>query len=286
MNTTDVFFAIGSTHKVCQDYARCGKDPSKPFAILSDGCSSAPDVDLGSRLVTLAAETQLDRQEVPNNEDLIASILLNLNIFQRTLQISRESLCATLMIANIVGNNFRTLCVGDGIVVAKAPDGFMSVREYTFESGAPYYLRYELDSEVKYEYFKEFEKEGKIQGERRAYSILPNGEVTEVREEPFTFGYESIYFEEFFPMNEWESVAIVSDGGHSFQKQQNTATSKTSIPVISSEILKELMSFKAYTGKFAQRRWDRASRLFKEKGIENSDDISMGVIAQRKDEDT
>ncbi|MBC8139363.1 MAG: protein phosphatase 2C domain-containing protein, partial [Fibrella sp.] len=59
MTQSDAAFAIGKTHKVCQDYALTGDAHATiPTVWLSDGCSSSPHTDIGARLLTHVA---LDR---------------------------------------------------------------------------------------------------------------------------------------------------------------------------------------------------------------------------------
>src|SRR5215203_2249321 len=56
---TDCFFNIGATHSVCQDYV-----VASPYLILSDGCSSSPDTDIGARLLVKAAERVCGKYEI------------------------------------------------------------------------------------------------------------------------------------------------------------------------------------------------------------------------------
>jgi hypothetical protein len=51
----DYDFQIGKDHQVCQDYSMVGYTEDKAVAILSDGCSASPHVDIGARLLTLSA---------------------------------------------------------------------------------------------------------------------------------------------------------------------------------------------------------------------------------------
>ena len=67
MRNADSYFCIGSTHDVCQDYAI--SSPDRLRAIISDGCSSAPDTDFGSRLLVKAKE----RNFYENDDSIILS---------------------------------------------------------------------------------------------------------------------------------------------------------------------------------------------------------------------
>ena len=52
----DHYYTIGNSHSVCQDYAISGLVENGAYAILSDGCSSSPDVDVGARMLSLSAK--------------------------------------------------------------------------------------------------------------------------------------------------------------------------------------------------------------------------------------
>jgi hypothetical protein len=49
------YFSIGKDHAICQDYAISKLINNGGCAILSDGCSSSPSTDIGSRLLAMAA---------------------------------------------------------------------------------------------------------------------------------------------------------------------------------------------------------------------------------------
>ena len=56
----DAYYTIGRLHLFCEDYALHGWEPV-PHLILADGCSAAPDSDLGARLLALNARHFLPR---------------------------------------------------------------------------------------------------------------------------------------------------------------------------------------------------------------------------------
>ncbi|HYO91642.1 MAG TPA: hypothetical protein VEQ40_08400, partial [Pyrinomonadaceae bacterium] len=80
----DSAFLIGATHAVCQDYAVAGNGTpderaavsnlqANPYVILSDGCSSSPDTDIGARLLVKAAEQVLFKARAPTAQALTES---------------------------------------------------------------------------------------------------------------------------------------------------------------------------------------------------------------------
>ena len=56
---TDHLFWAGDSHKVNQDYCLSGSKSGLHYAIVSDGCSSSPDTDFGSRILAKAAENNI-----------------------------------------------------------------------------------------------------------------------------------------------------------------------------------------------------------------------------------
>jgi hypothetical protein len=278
----DVFFSIGTTHKVCQDYARCRPHEKQPYAILADGCSSAEDTDLGARLLVKNAERFLrvggfySLSDKGNIDSYLFNSVLSAQGTSAALQLHNDALCATLLTAKLEGDDFQAIVVGDGIVAARTPDGLVVVHEYHFASGAPYYLRYELEERTKKGYFKQFG----TKGTHITYAIHPNGEISDKHELPFLFDEENIFFEERFPVKDFEAVALFTDGATSFLKRSDSSTSRQNMPVDSAQILKELTTFKGYVGEFAQRRAQRAMKNFIEKGIRNADDLGFAVLAK------
>jgi hypothetical protein len=74
-------------------------------------------------------------------------------------------------------------------------------------------------------------------------------------------------------------VALMSDGVFSFQRRVKTPTSSTIEKVPTIEVIKELLAFKNFGGEFVQRRAQRAFEKFQKDGWENTDDVSLGVLA-------
>ncbi len=279
---TDSFFTIGLTDKICQDYAvdfvEIRTVPPFAHVIVSDGCSSAPHTDFGSRLLVKAAELSVHLMHTAyhrNLDRLMHTSIEAANIFRKTLALPTDSLSATLLAAcyDEDAQIFSTICVGDGAIIGKTKDGWLSIFEYEFKRGAPYYLRYELDEEDKKRYFSEFGNEVML----HTTDVSPSGEF-KFSGQQVEFTPEKFFFTHDFPLSQYDTVAVMTDGIQSFIKQEITGTSKQNNPVDSLEIIRELMNFKNYSGDFVQRRCQMAFRKFKTAGIQNYDDFSMAVI--------
>lgn len=80
--STDSFFCIGHSHKICQDYSRTltiqnFDGNAQSIGIVADGCSGVADSDVGSRLLLLSTlqEWQKDgiQRDWPNTMNLLSS---------------------------------------------------------------------------------------------------------------------------------------------------------------------------------------------------------------------
>lgn len=263
----DAWFTIGSTHKVCEDYAISLSDD---FIIVSDGCSSARHSDYGARL--LARSAVLCRWQLDNPLHFKKLVADESNFNCNALRLNADCLCATLLAASVEKDHFITLTIGDGVVAAFKKDGTILAHEYHFESGAPYYLRYELDKGKKEGYFQEF---GNVVT-KRTVVITPNGVESETVSQPFD--EDHISFDDKFPISDWDGVAIMSDGAFSFVESVLSTTSKQNNKVDTATVYKEMLGFKTYSGEFVHRRVQRAIKDFQARNIQHTDDFSMGVI--------
>jgi hypothetical protein len=151
----------------CQDYAYGFSTPELDVAIVSDGCSSAPNSDVGARLLTLAAGTLISRW-LPTALDNYPSITANqLRIGLETHLIEQLDqlfdtlnqgaflgplfLDCTLLIAARYKERAFVFMFGDGFVGVEYLDGsFQLIRqEYTasfdgVRHSAPNYLAYKM----------------------------------------------------------------------------------------------------------------------------------------------
>jgi hypothetical protein len=144
---TDWFFKIGKTHNICEDYAYA--DTRTAIAVVSDGCSGSPDTDFGSRLL-VRSTVNFYRQH--DTFDKIG-IIWKADSMATQIGLSHMSLDATLLCASChLGPDepykpaptidCRTWVRGDGVVVVRRRDGFITVYNFEYRSGMPNYLSY------------------------------------------------------------------------------------------------------------------------------------------------
>ena len=144
MNADHAFF-IGNTHTVCQDYAISQVVDGGAYAIVSDGCSSSPDVDFGARALALSAKRTLAKGGSDCLPDLFGKITIdNLRNLDTTFPLHPQALDATLLVAWIKDKQFKVHMFGDGIFFHQTSTTLRIVH-VDFESNTPAYLSYYLD---------------------------------------------------------------------------------------------------------------------------------------------
>jgi hypothetical protein len=242
---TGSFYTIGKTHSICQDYSFVQNND----VIVSDGCSSAMNSDVGSRVLTHSyIETKGSEAPWFNTMHRAYSIV-------NLLGLPSECLCATLLTLEKRFDNIHVNIWGDGCVVARhREDKTLEIFNLSFLSSAPYYLKYHS-----------YEKEGYL------YQFGDKAQINESY--PFSFfeRYPDGYIRLAYPADIYDLVAIFSDGISSFRTGSGE-------PVPVSTIAEEMLNFKGYAGNFVQRRAQRAFKVFSEHGWHNHDDFSIGVM--------
>ncbi len=263
---SDSYFLMGHSHYVCEDYALTGRRNGFEYVIVSDGCSSSDDTDIGARILAKCAVDAIDVLFIPYGDHAEMKVIHH-NIGQmtirnaqkvvRSLGLPDKSLDATLLIAiSIDGENgityTTTFCYGDGVFAYKKNDKIF-YRSIEYPSGAPYYLSYSLDKEREKLYFEEFGNKLIIHDENiesPVHTLIEN----------FTLKFQ---------ICNAEYVAIMSDG---------VGTYHGGIETISDvDIINKMMSFKNHNGLFVKRRLISIERSL-EKGVVHSDDVSMAAI--------
>src|ERR1017187_1833610 len=110
----DHHFEIGNSHRICEDYALSGQTKEVTYVILSDGCSSGIDVDVGARLVALSARRTLFENGFEMSYDTFGKVtLFNLDKISSYLSLHPLALDATLLVTWIRNNKFTTYIYGD-----------------------------------------------------------------------------------------------------------------------------------------------------------------------------
>lgn len=272
----DSAFRMGSAHEVCQDYATAGSwtavadvagAPCRPYVILSDGCSSSPDTDVGARLLVRAAERLLRERGGPRACDLAelhsgaARLALS---WAELLGLSPQAVDATLLTAHLDGEELVVGCSGDGVVCLQTAEGALDVYSVSYPGGYPLYpayahqparLRALADAGLAR---REVTRLRAATGERlRPAHATPGVELTEV----FVVSAAGYRF-----------VSLFSDGVHSFLDSGRAEA----VPL--EAVLPQLVSFKNTRGAFVGRRMKGFLKDCVQKGWRHGDDLSLAAL--------
>jgi len=268
MLNVDHFLKKGATHHICEDYVYSKSTSNRTFVLLSDGCSSSPDTDVGARILVHQAKSLLEKDSFVTDTIGFEHGWFGMRVIELSKGIMNmlffptESLDATLGVIVVVGDDAYVALYGDGTICVKDKSEYIDSKTYSFSNNAPYYLSYWLD-----------------EGRRNIY-LLDGGKLVEeegcVRERFLYWSNPPIYRKAIhvivykFSLIEYPVVAIMSDGVGSFVKGGEVLQL--------TDVLSEFMSFKSMKGEFVKRRVKRAIRDFEKEGYKHSDDISVGAV--------
>lgn len=240
---------VKGSHSICQDYAIIGEE----YGFLSDGCSSSPHSEIGAHLVPFIAE-----QSFLNKEDFLASCKLISDLFPA---ISFD----TTLIQAIYSKKEEILEVkiyGDGCIILKNENKSIEFIEIEYSDNAPFYVSYLINKEKEKNFLEQFPFNSKTYHWRQ-FSEKDNS----VNETVYP-RYIKANTELIFDINNHESIIISSDGIKSFRDNSGQM-------IDIKRILKEITSFKNYTGQFLQRRMNKMLKDFSHEGIVAYDDLSL-----------
>lgn len=255
----DHFLKMGTSHKICEDYIISGYNPV-PFVILSDGCSSSKNTDIGARILTHLAKQYL-KNEVNNlyylNIDKMKNwIIYNAESIIKSMGLEDKScLDATLIISYSINDYMYVYMFGDGFLITVDLNNEIYFYEISYKNNAPYYLSYQIDTYTDSLYAKSDPEK----------SLL--NKFGRCNLEPF----DSPFVRKLKALN-YKGIFIASDGLSSFINEKGE---KYNIE----KVLKEVTSFKNSNGEFIKRRMGSKKGVIntlKEKGITHYDDISIG----------
>lgn len=259
----DCYFATGSSHSVCQDYA-LARDS---YVIVSDGCSSSPHTDFGSRFLTHSLDQVFQLQPAGDHKLVVDRATTMALVHARNLGLPSTCIDATLLYARTVGEFVHFGMCGDGAIAVRNKDG-VDVILSSYESGAPYYPSYEIDQGRKEQYIAEYG----LKREETVIKFKANGDIEYVTPVVDTESFV-------WPRDYVDLALVMSDGIHSFLKTVVDGGSKTQEKVLIQDVIRPLMAFKLMKGKFVERRTKRFLKECQKQGIQHYDDIAVAGIA-------
>ena len=283
------YFEIGHSHLVCEDYALSEQSCGSTFIIVSDGCSESNNTDVGARLVTIIARDTLIHLINSNFLKQDKAIETFPIVFQQlflkkcletkaVLNLSVNTFDATLLLSFVLDDQLFVLCYGDGHIIYKTKAGLTIADSIEYQSGAPYYLSYQMDNAKKEAYFNEFKEslidEGSvtIKADGSSNSRIFNQKL--LTEHSNMFSYWKVFD---IKNQELSSISLSSDGIGTYSKSQKSDSEiklDSSLP----EMIRRMVAYKGTNGDFVVRRMNRMRLNMTEGGIIHDDDVSCATI--------
>jgi hypothetical protein len=286
---SDHYYEIGTTHVACEDYAISGTEEGMSYAILSDGCSSSKDTDVGARILCHIAKNALlylNQQGVLKDdhylEEMFPQVFRSLVVMKalearQSLGLSYNAFDATLLAALAVERpgqdpSWAYIVFGDGVVVERYCGGDKArIIRVSFESNAPYYLSYAMNKEKNESYIWSFG------GKKRVNTLIdayPDSFIEYDSEE-----YKSDPMSDFsafmscdLVMNTPLQIALFSDGVGSVERKDG------SVAMSDVEAACRCTAYKNTAGEFVHRRMKAFSKQCTADGLGHFDDLSCAAI--------
>jgi hypothetical protein len=264
----DAFFSIGASHLVCQDYATTGRDAAgAAFVLVSDGCSSAGDSDIGARLLCTLAARALRRSEGLELPAVLDQVLGEAHRTCESLGVPSAALDATLLAAHQRGNGVSVWLAGDGVVAGLDRDGAVTSWSLAYDGEAPAYPSYLLDPERLGHYLEDH-------GRRRLTIVRPNAAAEvhfgSVRRDPYLLHLE-------LDSRRFPLLMVLSDGSRSFVRDDGAGTRGR---VALGQVMERLMRIRRFEGRYAARRARRfLTRECHKRQWRPEDDLALGALA-------
>jgi hypothetical protein len=277
--SADHYFHIGDPHltggKPCQDYALSGVCGDVAYAVVSDGCSTGGNTDVGSRLVALSTVAAIKKfASAKRGERLSENVSVRqcavLAGTREILGLTVPDLYATSIYACFSKEGGYVAIHGDGVVAFKYRSGAMEIIRYDWLDNTPYYPAYVGVGDEAFIAAHGGDLDVMRFGEER-WRREPEGEwVTEGKKElTLREGMAGIVLS--IPKekieNELAFAAVFSDGITQIEKTKFTAA------------ISKFMSYKNIRGEFVKRRSINAIKEAQKSGLRIMDDIANAVIA-------
>ena len=265
MISLDTFRRIGASHVICEDYILSGTKPFN-YIILSDGCSTAENTEMGSRILCYIARQfllyRMNEYVFPNLDynEMGNWIIHNAELTVRQLGLNRTCLDATLIIAYEYEGRYYIYMYGDGIFILKNNEQVVIIQVDFAPVNAPYYLQYRINPSDMDKYHNA--------GQELIITDTINGNTAPARK--YAYDFEAKWD---FRVEENPTLLIASDGASSFYRN-NDKNDMIPIDVIANEFL----NYKLTKGEFLQRRLKRMLKIYDREGTKHDDDLTVGAF--------
>jgi serine/threonine protein phosphatase PrpC len=268
----DNFFTGTKSHPICEDYSLIGTRPV-PFLIVSDGCSSSQNSDMGSRLLSWITKKQfpaaLIYQYLPEDPYLFGRKIIENAIEQADkLGVNRSALDATLLFAYIENGLMNIFCFGDGVIIFKIDRGRDFFIHLSYAENAPYYLTVHQNEQILAEWQQVYPNNALS---IKRYDLMDRKQsVIDTAQDGSAL---QNYYRVTVPTTpDLEMVMLSSDGITSFCNPSDGSM----IPL--DEVVNEMLDVKVKNGAYIQRRMRKMIAKYASQGVHNMDDVSVAAV--------
>ncbi|QQG46607.1 MAG: protein phosphatase 2C domain-containing protein [Candidatus Niyogibacteria bacterium] len=276
---TDHYFSMGQAHfiggKPCQDYSLSGVCGEAAFAIVSDGCSTGGQTDVGARVIALSTAEAIKRHLTFDREPFDERAVEKVNLWQKAvisgarsmLGLEEKDMLATCLHACLAANGGYVNLQGDGVLAIKNRAGRVFMSKFEWSDNIPFYPAY-----------AERGLGGFVAAHRGDLnSIRLTEEIYIWDQGNFTFGGVKN-----FTLSEgMRGITIFLDASD-VENNALTALFSDGIAQIDGMDWKnaviEFLAFKNLAGEFAKRRMIRGIKDARKRGRGPIDDIAYAVI--------
>lgn len=258
---------IGNSHLDNQDYSVIGEfeysGKEYSYAIVSDGCSSSKNSEIGSMILSTVTQKLL-------KSGLLTHDLLKTNIPEHSRMVLEQLgmsnfsiLDATLIVLliNKTDNNFSVYFFGDGFIKIEYKDQTI-IKGLEYSLNSPNYISYNLTPD-RLNTFSNTEQELIV----KTYNININDEYTSKKE--VKKSTDSVVFN--YSLEGVKTITIMTDGVESLKNID------TNEPVDAVNVIQSITEFKNFGGAFLTRRFNAFKRNVLKGSTVHQDDLTMAT---------
>ncbi|MBI2591088.1 MAG: protein phosphatase 2C domain-containing protein [Candidatus Brennerbacteria bacterium] len=284
---TDHYFQIGHSHyvagKPCQDYALSRSSEIIACAIVSDGCSTGGNTDVGSRILAFGTLQAIRDHAKASNGSLDTAVISIVARQQQLIEtvrpmlgLNRSDMLATCVYAYITRLGALIHIQGDGVIGIKYRSGWIDMHRFDWAKNAPFYPSYNDEEEKVYiinlhEGIFDTAVMSHVRFWRSPDGIFEKEEISQIS---FSEGRNGFIFRiSAEDLSIIEFIAVFTDGVSqigSLPNGNNLLDWRRGVT--------EFLSFKNNVGEFAKRRMIRGIKDMHRIGNGPIDDISFAVI--------
>ncbi|OGZ06875.1 MAG: hypothetical protein A2942_00500 [Candidatus Lloydbacteria bacterium RIFCSPLOWO2_01_FULL_50_20] len=281
--SADHHFVIGRDHvlqaKPCQDHALSFAQDDLAIAVVSDGCSSGGETDMGARMLTFTLINTIKKMRKIADDTPLSKSPAHIRFAQwimlkeavGLLGFSAHDALATCTYAYLTPSGGYVHLRGDGVIALRFRDGSSTLLRYDWDNNMPFYPAYADDGPRGYDCFIEAHGGSLLKEvfKEEEWMERPGRVCAKVSEtmHSLSAGIQGRVIP--FSRDELANMASISVFTDGVTQVDGVDWKDTVI---------QLLDFKTTEGAFVKRRMNRLLKDYRKRGDEPSDDIACAVV--------